>query len=258
MPEHLFPQGNDISESLVNSASHFTHLGTNADNYLSLMNKGSSLTSFNLFRVDHRNKGNFCMKTVSDFRSLSTIKNKAMDLRQTPRWYAIYTRSRYEKKVSMELEQRGLEHFLPLVPQLRYWKDRKKTVHMPIFPGYLFVNIKLSEKIRVLQANGVVRFIEFNGSPSPIPNAQIEDVRQLLKYPDRVETASYFNCGDPVEITAGPFSGIKGKIIHSRGKQRLLVAIEIIQQAISVEIDSAWLKHSTDSSKRASLYRSAA
>lgn len=258
MPEHLFPHGNDISESLVNSASHFTHLGTNADNYLSLMNKGSSLTSFDLFRVDHRNKGNFCMKTVSDFRSLSTIKNKAMDLRQTPRWYAIYTRSRYEKKVSMELEQRGLEHFLPLVPQLRYWKDRKKTVHMPIFPGYLFVNIKLSEKIRVLQANGVVRFIEFNGSPSPIPNAQIEDVRQLLKYPDRVETTSYFNCGDPVEITAGPFSGIKGKIIHSRGKQRLLVAIEIIQQAISVEIDSAWLKHSTDSSKRASLYRSAA
>lgn len=258
MPEHLFPQGNDISESLVNSASHFTHLGTNADNYLSLMNKGSSLTSFDLFRVDHRNKGNFCMKTVSDFRSLSTIKNKAMDLRQTPRWYAIYTRSRYEKKVSMELEQRGLEHFLPLVPQLRYWKDRKKTVHMPIFPGYLFVNIKLSEKIRVLQANGVVRFIEFNGSPSPIPNAQIEDVRQLLKYPDRVETTSYFNCGDPVEITAGPFSGIKGKIIHRRGKQRLLVAIEIIQQAISVEIDSAWLKHSTDSSKRASLYRSAA
>ncbi len=201
------------------------------------------------------------MKTVSDFSSPSTLKNKTMDLRQVPRWYAIYTRSRREKKVSMELEERGLEHFLPLVPQLRYWKDRKKIVNMPIFPGYVFVNIKLSEKIRVLRANGVVRFIEFNGSPSPIPDAQIEDVRQLLKYPDRVETASYFNCGDSVEITAGPFSGISGKIIHSRGKQRLLVGIEIIQQAISVEIDSAWLKHSkpsSDSLERPSLYRSVA
>ncbi|MCH8020752.1 UpxY family transcription antiterminator [candidate division KSB1 bacterium] len=201
------------------------------------------------------------MKTVSDFSSLATLKNKTMELRKVPRWYAIYTRSRYEKKVSMELEERGLEHFLPLVPQLRYWKDRKKIVNMPIFPGYVFVNIKLSEKIRVLRANGVVRFIEFNGSPSPIPDAQIEDVRQLLKYPDRVETASYFNCGDPVEITAGPFSGIRGKIIHSRGKQRLLVGIEIIHQAISVEIDSAWLKHSKpspDSLERPSLYRSVA
>jgi len=121
------------------------------------------------------------MKTVSDFNSPSTLKNKTMDLRQVPRWYAIYTRSRREKKVSMELEERGLEHFLPLVPQLRYWKDRKKIVKMPIFPGYVFVNIKLSEKIRVLRANGVIRFIEFNGSPSPIPDAQIEDVRQLLQ-----------------------------------------------------------------------------
>ena len=200
------------------------------------------------------------MKTVSVFGYPPTIKNKVMDLRQVPRWYAIYTRSRYEKKVSMELEERGLEHFLPLVPQLRYWKDRKKIVDMPIFPGYLFVNIKLSEKIPVLQANGVVRFIEFNGAQSPIPDAQIEDVRQLLKYPDRVETASYFNCGDPVEITAGPFAGIKGKIIHSRGKQRLLVGIEIIQQAVSVEIDSAWLKRSNpcESIERASLYRSVA
>ncbi len=201
------------------------------------------------------------MKRVSDFSSLATLKNKIMELRKVPRWYAIYTRSRYEKKVSMELEERGLEHFLPLVPQLRYWKDRKKIVNMPIFPGYVFVNIKISEKIRVLRANGVVRFIEFNGSPSPIPDAQIEDVRQLLKYPDRVETASYFNCGDSVEITAGPFSGISGKIIHSRGKQRILVGIEIIQQAISVEIDSAWLKHlklSPDSTERPSLYRSVA
>ena len=201
------------------------------------------------------------MKTVSDFSSLATLKNKTMELQKVPRWYAIYTRSRNEKKVSMQLEERGLEHFLPLVPQLRYWKDRKKIVNMPIFPGYVFVNIKISEKIRVLRANGVVRFIEFNGSPSPIPDAQIEDVRQLLKYPDRVETASYFNCRDPVEITAGPFSGIRGKIIHSRGKQRLLVGIEIIHQAISVEIDSAWLKHSKpspDSLERPSLYGSVA
>ncbi len=201
------------------------------------------------------------MKTVSDFSSLSTVKNKALDILQVPRWYAIYTRSRYEKKVSTELGERYLEHFLPLVPQLRCWKDRKKIVNMPIFPGYIFVNIKLSERIRVLQTNGVVRFIEFNGSPRPIPDAPIEDVRQLFKYPDRIETTSYFNCGDPVEITAGPFSGVKGKIIHSRGKQRLLVGIEVIQQAVSVEIDSAWLKHSqpaTDSLAQPSLYLLAA
>ena len=103
------------------------------------------------------------MKTVSDFSSLATLKNKTMELRKVPRWYAIYTRSRNEKKVSMQLEERGLEHFLPLVPQLRYWKDRKKIVNMPIFPGYVFVNIKLSEKIRVLRTNGVVGLLSLMG-----------------------------------------------------------------------------------------------
>lgn len=63
------------------------------------------------------------MKKVSDLSSLSTLMKKAVDLRQVPR-YAIYTRARYEK-VSMEFGERGLEHFLPLLPQLRNWKDRK-------------------------------------------------------------------------------------------------------------------------------------
>ncbi|MFQ5674893.1 MAG: UpxY family transcription antiterminator [bacterium] len=181
------------------------------------------------------------------------IGEHELQLTATQNWYALYTRSRFEKIVAEELEDRGVAHFLPLVPKLRHWKDRKKMVKMPIFPGYVFVRIDLAERIKVLRARGAVRLVGFNGKPSPIPEEQIESVRRLLRYPDRVEVAPYFVAGDPVEITAGPLSGLSGRIIENRGKTRFLVGIDIIQQAISIEVDAAWLKPamtSTDIPKR--------
>lgn len=199
------------------------------------------------------------MKMPTSQESFSNLTKESIDPRSVAQWYAVYTRSRYEKVVARQLTEWDVEHFLPLVPKLRYWKDRKKIIDLPIFPSYVFVNINLTERLSVLQADGVVRFVSFNGKPSPIPGKQIEDVRRLLKYPERVETAPYFAYGDSVEITTGPFAGICGKIIQNRGHQRLLVGIDIIQQAVSVEIDSAWLRHSARSHvRKKSAYRSVA
>ena len=167
---------------------------------------------------------------------------KDIDRRTVPLWYAIYVRSRHEKKVANELEERRIEYFLPLIPRLRYWKDRRKIVSLPLFPGYIFVHIKLADKVGVLSLDGVVWIISFLNEPAPIPDSQIMDVKKLLSYPERVENIEYIKDGCMVEIMYGPFRGIKGKLVQHRGKKRLVVGIDLINQALSVEVDKDHIK----------------
>ena len=165
-----------------------------------------------------------------------------IDRRIVPLWYAIYVRSRYEKKVADQLKERRIDHFLPSIPRLRQWKDRKKIVQIPLFPGYVFVHIKLADKLQVLNVSGVVWLVGFNNQPSPIPESQIDDIRRLLCHTKLIESSSYISNGRWVEIIYGPFAGVRGKLIQHRGRQRLLVGIDLIQQAISVEVDMSWVK----------------
>jgi transcription antitermination factor NusG len=93
------------------------------------------------------------------------------------RWYVLYLRSRYEKRVHEELQRRGIESFLPTIMEVRQWSDRKKKVEMPLFPGYDFVRIDLKERVRVLEVDGVVKFVSIGDSrPVPVPDKQIESL----------------------------------------------------------------------------------
>ena len=167
---------------------------------------------------------------------------KDVDKRKVPLWYVLYVRSRFEKKVAKELEERKIEYFLPLIPRLRYWKDRRKIVAMPLFPGYIFVHIKLADEVNVVSIDGVAWLISFLNKPAPIPESQITDVKKLLIYPERVENIDYIKDGCMVEIIYGPFIGIQGKLVEHRGKRRLVVGIDLINQALSVEVEMDQVK----------------
>lgn len=166
-----------------------------------------------------------------------------IDRKSVPLWYAIYVRSRYEKKVAEQLKIRQIEHFLPLVPIFRQWKDRKKTVKMPLFPGYVFIHIKIADKLHVLTADGVVYLVGFGGQAASIPESQIQDIQKLLDYPHLIEPSPYIEAGNCwVEITSGPLKGVRGKLLQRHGRRRLLVSIDSIQQAVYVEIDMSLVK----------------
>ena len=85
------------------------------------------------------------------------------------RWYAIQTRARHEKRIGSELEQRGIRAFVPTLRQVHSWSDRKKTVEVPLFSCYVFVNLLASseERLEVLKTSGVFQFVRVNGSPVP-------------------------------------------------------------------------------------------
>ncbi len=153
-------------------------------------------------------------------------------------WYAVYTKARHEKRVHSQLLDKGIESFLPLVKKTRRWKDRKKKVDFPLFTSYVFVRIDYRFRLPVLETYGVVKIVNFRGRPAPIPDHQIEAIKRMLRFPDRIRLEDYIASGDRVVVTAGPLEGITGIIRYVRKDQaRLVVSLDSIRQSVSIEID---------------------
>jgi transcription antitermination factor NusG len=166
---------------------------------------------------------------MSNFNPFSTSSGKE--------WYAVYTVVRHEKAVNSDLAEKDIETFLPLREVLSRWKDRKKRIKIPLFPGYLFVNIDLKEMWDVLNRRSVVRILGVKGIPIPVPVEQINAIRRLLESDLRYDPYPYFAEGKEVIVVNGPLQGVKGKILEVRGNYRLVLSVDLIQRSVSLEID---------------------
>jgi len=173
---------------------------------------------------------------------MSEIPDTTDAVNMTRHWYALYTRPRFEKKVNKELRDLDIETFLPLKTVTKFWSDRKKQMEEPVFPSYVFIHADPKERYEAFQPQGVVRIVSFNGEPARIPDYQIEAVRRILKAGfDPIITHS-FSPGEPVEIIAGPLTGVKGYIKNFRGNNHFTVTVDGIRLALAVLIDAAYLK----------------
>src|SRR5437899_2530661 len=121
-------------------------------------------------------------------------------------WYAAYTCAQHEKRVAAELEMREVEHFLPLYSSVRRWKDRRVTLDLPLFPGYVFARLALRDRLHVLQIPSVVRLVGFNGQPTVLPDTEMEIMRSRLSQSLRAEPHPFLTVGRRVRITGGPRS----------------------------------------------------
>lgn len=158
------------------------------------------------------------------------------------RWYAVYTRPRFEKKVDLELKRRGFDSYLPLHTVVKQWSDRKKKVEEPLFRSYVFVHVSPKERVDSMEITGIVRMIGFGGKPSVIPDDQIDAIRRFLEGGYKIESYDYLSSGDPVEITHGPLMGIKGILAEKRNVSRFVIRIDAIGQSIAIEVDPGALK----------------
>lgn len=154
-------------------------------------------------------------------------------------WYAIRTRSRHEKVVNQQLVSRGVEAFLPLADRRRRWKDRWKMVSFPLFPGYCFARFSYQDRLAVLTAVGVVQILGNNGHAIPVPDQEIEAVRHLVTSTLPFDPHPYLQEGMDVEVVRGALAGVRGVLLRKGTRARLVVAIHLIQQAASVELDAA-------------------
>ncbi len=163
-----------------------------------------------------------------------------------PHWYACYTRARHEKQVEGLLAQKGLESYLPTVPQLRQWKDRKKLVAWPLFPSYVFARFTLRDVHDVLVVPGVSTIVRADGRPTPIPDEELANVRRFVEVVAETgtvpEVRPLIHEGDWVRIVDGPFVGVEGRVVERRGRRRVLVGLGAIGQGIEVDIATQLLK----------------
>ena len=168
-----------------------------------------------------------------------------MDSSKDPAWYALYTRSRFEKKLLSELTDRSVEVFLPMREVLSRWKDRKKRIWMPLFPGYIFVyHVDTpANRYRVLNVPGAVRFVGLEGRADQVPEEQITAIRTFLEASIAIDPYPYLRVGECVEVIAGPLKGIQGLLVKKKGRFRFVLQVDLIRQAISVEIDASDVRH---------------
>ncbi len=159
------------------------------------------------------------------------------DLSNKKEWYAVYTKSRHEKVAETNLKSRGVTTFLPLREVVSRWKDRNKTINVPLFPSYVFVNIGFMDIHKVIYTKGVLRVVGCNGTPVPVPTEQVEAIRMLIQSKLKYDPYPYLNKGKEVLIKSGPLQGIIGKIMEKRSKHRFLLSIDLIKKSVSVEID---------------------
>jgi len=153
-------------------------------------------------------------------------------------WYALYTRSRYEKKVDTLLRQKDIEVYLPLRKVLRQWSDRKKWIEEPLFRCYVFVHVNEKDRIRALETDGVVRMVGFQGKPAVVRDEEIENIRRILKEIPCVESCSILNVGEWVKVIRGPLMGLVGRLEEIRGGHRFVIAIDSIGQALRFNVEA--------------------
>jgi transcription antitermination factor NusG len=154
-------------------------------------------------------------------------------------WYAAYTCANHEKRVAEELVAREVEHFLPLYRSVRRWRDRRVELELPLFPGYVFVRLALRDRVRVLKIPSVVRLVGFGGSPTVLPDNEMDILRAGLSKSLRAEPHPFLAVGRRVRITGGPFAGLEGILKRKKTGLRMVVSLELIQRSVAVDVDAA-------------------
>ena len=157
-------------------------------------------------------------------------------------WYAIYVKSRCEKKVYQELCKRNIHAYLPLYKIMKQWSDRKKLVEIPLINSYLFVHTDSSQYYDVLGIPGVVKYICFSAKAVPIPEKQIKDLQAVIAIAIDVEVVeSPPSIGDAITLTSGPFKGFFGKVIDEK-KFKFIIQMEQIGYNVNVTVPISYIR----------------
>ncbi|MGC1423038.1 MAG: UpxY family transcription antiterminator [Terracidiphilus sp.] len=154
------------------------------------------------------------------------------------RWFAVYTTCRHEKRVVRHLQQRQIEHYLPLYRTQHRWQDGSRVMlDLPLFPGYVFVRIDSRDRVGVLAVPGVVSMIGSALRPAPLPDFEVEKLRTGLD-PMRAEPHPLVTVGQHVRIKVGALAGVEGIVIRKKSGIRVVLTLSLLMQSIAIEVDS--------------------
>jgi transcription antitermination factor NusG len=170
-----------------------------------------------------------------------------------PAWYAIYTKHQHEKVATDLLGRKGFEVFLPSYRVASRWKDRTKTITLPLFPCYSFVRASLTHKTDILRTPGVFWLVETGGRACPIPDYEIDMIRRITQASAKAEPHPFLKCGHLVRVRDGALKGLEGILIQVKNQHRVVVRIEVLKKAVAVEVEFSMLERVRSQRESASL-----
>jgi transcription antitermination factor NusG len=158
---------------------------------------------------------------------------------EIPNWYAVYVKPRHEFVAFGELQRKGVEAFLPSVKRISQWKDRKKLIEYPLFPGYVFVQVPSYPGgfLTVLKTRGVVSFIALEpGKPTPAAPEEITSLRLVIESGNDIDIFPHLKEGTRVRVTSGPLKYAEGVLAKREDEDVLVVNIELLGRSVAVKI----------------------
>jgi len=165
------------------------------------------------------------------------------DIDPAAQWFAVWTRSRHEQVVRDQLEQKSIIAFLPTITRWSRWKDRKKKIDWPLFPGYCFAQFDPENALPILKCTGVVNIVSVEGKPAAIPEYELDSIRLLVGSELQFDPCPLIHEGMMVEVIHGPLRGVVGRLLRKNApKATLVLSVDLIGQAVSVEVDAADVK----------------
>lgn len=171
----------------------------------------------------------------------STADNKVK------KWYALYVNVRHEKKVLTKLLEKGIEAYLPIVKQMRQWSDRKKMVEVPLFTGYVFVNVSAGEMDKPRWVEGVINYLRFDGRPAVVRDEEIKGLKFFVEKGFNVETEPViFKTGQKIKMNLAQFKDFEGWVEKLVEDDFVLVCFEGIRQNLHVRVPVGAVKAIND------------
>lgn len=155
-------------------------------------------------------------------------------------WFALHVRPRREKSVASSLQDRGYDTVLPLYRARRTWSGKNRDVELPLFPGYLFCHFDVNNRLPILTTTWVDSVVGIGKIPSPIPESEILAVKTVACRESGVQPWPFLRTGHLVRIETGPFYGVEGIVLRTKGVERLVVSVQLLQRSVAVEIDRQW------------------
>ncbi len=154
-------------------------------------------------------------------------------------WYVLHTKSRFENVTTEGLEKKSFNVFLPKVLVRSKRKDRKAMIHIPLFPGYLFIKTDLlpDTHLAILKTVGAVRLIGGTEGPTPVPDETVESLKIIVETQSDIITGTGFARGDKVQIVSGHFAGVSGIFERIKGMGRVVVHIEALGQFAAIDVN---------------------
>jgi transcription antitermination factor NusG len=153
------------------------------------------------------------------------------------KWFAIYTKPRWEKKVNQSLTDKGVECYCPLNKVKRKWSDRTKTIEVPLFKSYVFVKVTEEERTKVRLTNGVVNFVYWNGKPAIVREKEIQTIKLFLDEHENVQVKPMdLTLQQRVLITSGTFMDRTATVLDVR-KKEVKVSIDSLGYELIAIVD---------------------